>query len=32
MYPAVAAEQAWLDRWHSDKALTEERFLGESHW
>ena len=24
MYPAVAAEQAWLDRWHSDKALTED--------
>jgi uncharacterized iron-regulated protein len=32
MYPAVAAEQAWLDRWHSDKALTEESFLAESHW
>jgi uncharacterized iron-regulated protein len=32
MYPAVAAEQAWLDRWHSDKALTEEGFLAESHW
>jgi len=30
MYPVP--EQQWLDRWHSDKALTEEGFLGESHW
>ena len=30
MYPVP--EQAWLDRWHSDKALTEEAFLAESHW
>lgn len=32
MYPATAAEQAWLDRWHSDKGLGEEAFLAESHW
>jgi uncharacterized iron-regulated protein len=32
MYPALPAEQQWLDRWHSDKALTEEGFLTESHW
>jgi uncharacterized iron-regulated protein len=32
MYPATAAEQAWLDRWHSDKSLGEEAFLAESHW
>jgi uncharacterized iron-regulated protein len=32
MYPAVAAEQAWLDRWRSDNALTEESFVAESHW
>jgi uncharacterized iron-regulated protein len=30
MYPVT--EQAWLDRWRSDRALTEEGFLGESHW
>ncbi len=30
MYPVP--EQAWLDRWHSDKALGEEGFLTESHW
>jgi len=30
MYPVP--EQPWLDRWHSDKALTEEGFLAESHW
>ena len=30
MYPVT--EQAWLDRWISDQALTEEGFLGESHW
>ena len=30
MYPVP--EQAWLDRWHSDRALTEEAFLAESHW
>jgi uncharacterized iron-regulated protein len=30
MYPVP--EQPWLDRWHSDKALTEESFLAESHW
>ena len=30
MYPV--SEQPWLDRWHSDKALTEEGFLSESHW
>jgi uncharacterized iron-regulated protein len=32
MYPATAAEQQWLDRWVSDKALGEEAFLAESHW
>jgi aminopeptidase N len=30
MYPA--SEQGWLDRWTSDKALSEESFLAESHW
>lgn len=30
MYPVP--EQKWLDRWHSDKKLTEERFLADSHW
>ena len=30
MYPVP--EQQWLDRWHSDEALTEEGFLAESHW
>jgi uncharacterized iron-regulated protein len=30
MYPVT--EQAWLDRWSADKALTEEGFLAESHW
>jgi uncharacterized iron-regulated protein len=30
MYPVT--EQQWLDRWHSDGALTEEDFLKESHW
>jgi uncharacterized iron-regulated protein len=30
MYPVP--EQAWLDRWHSDKTLSEEGFLTESHW
>jgi uncharacterized iron-regulated protein len=32
MYPATAAEQAWLDRWHADQGLGEEAFLAESHW
>lgn len=32
MYPATAAEQAWLERWTSDRALDEEAFLAESHW
>jgi uncharacterized iron-regulated protein len=32
MYPATAAEQQWLDRWHADKTLGEEAFLQESHW
>jgi uncharacterized iron-regulated protein len=30
MYPVT--EQSWLDRWNSDKRLTEERFLADSHW
>jgi hypothetical protein len=30
MYPLT--EQQWLDRWHSDKSLTEEGFLKESRW
>lgn len=30
MYPAT--EQAWLDRWIQDPAITEESFLSESHW
>lgn len=30
MYPAP--EQPWLDRWHSDRKLSEERFLAESRW
>jgi uncharacterized iron-regulated protein len=30
MYPVT--EQPWLDRWRSDRKLTEERFLLESHW
>ena len=30
MYPVT--EQQWLDRWHSDKALTEDGFLKDSHW
>ncbi|MGE5127752.1 MAG: ChaN family lipoprotein [Betaproteobacteria bacterium] len=30
MYPVT--EQRWLDRWHSDRKLTEEGFLRESHW
>lgn len=30
MYPVP--EQPWLDRWGTDKALTEEGFLTESHW
>jgi uncharacterized iron-regulated protein len=30
MYPVP--EQASLDRWGADKALTEEGFLTESHW
>lgn len=30
MYPVP--EQPWLDRWHSDPKLTEERFLADSHW
>jgi uncharacterized iron-regulated protein len=30
MYPVT--EQQWLDRWHADKKLTEERFLAQSHW
>ena len=32
MYPATAAEQQWLDRWHADKTLSEDAFLQESHW
>jgi len=32
MYPANAAEQQWLDRWHADKALSEDAFLKESRW
>ena len=32
MYPATPAEQQWLERWRSDKALGEEAFLAESHW
>jgi uncharacterized iron-regulated protein len=30
MYPVT--EQLWLDRWHSDRKMTEERFLADSHW
>ena len=30
MYPVP--EQLWLDRWHSDKTVTEESFLAESRW
>jgi len=30
MYPVP--EQKWLDRWHSDRKLTEEGFLRESRW
>jgi uncharacterized iron-regulated protein len=30
MYPVP--EQASLDRWNSDKALSEEGFVAESHW
>jgi uncharacterized iron-regulated protein len=30
MYPVP--EQPWLDRWYSDKKLTEEKFLAESRW
>lgn len=30
MYPVT--EQKVLDRWHSEKKLTEERFLTESRW
>jgi uncharacterized iron-regulated protein len=30
MYPVP--EQPWLDRWNSDKSLTEDGFLKESHW
>jgi uncharacterized iron-regulated protein len=30
MYPVP--EQPWLERWGTDRALTEERFLAESHW
>ncbi len=30
MYPVP--EQSWLERWHSEKALTEDGFLTESHW
>jgi uncharacterized iron-regulated protein len=32
MYPATAAQQAWLDRWHADETLGEEAFLSESRW
>ena len=32
MYPATAAEQQWLERWHADKTLGEGAFLAESHW
>ena len=28
----MPASRQWLDRWHADKALTEEGFLAESHW
>lgn len=30
MYPVP--EQPWLDRWHSDRRMTEERFLADSRW
>lgn len=30
MYPVP--EQPWLDRWATDKKMTEERFLSESRW
>jgi uncharacterized iron-regulated protein len=30
MYPVP--EQPWLDRWYSDRRMTEERFLADSHW
>jgi uncharacterized iron-regulated protein len=30
MYPVP--EQPWLDRWISDRKLTEERFLADSQW
>lgn len=30
MYPV--GEQPWLDRWHAERDLTEERFLADSHW
>lgn len=30
MYPVT--EQRWLDRWHSDSTMTEQRFLDDSHW
>lgn len=32
MYPALPGEQQWLDRWGSEKGLTEETFLSESRW
>ncbi len=30
MYPVP--EQKWLDRWCSNRKMTEEKFLAESHW
>ncbi len=30
MFPASAGE--WLDRWISDRTLTEQGFLDEAHW
>jgi len=30
MYPVP--EQKWLDRWHANRKMTEEKFLAESHW
>jgi uncharacterized iron-regulated protein len=32
MYPATAGEQLWLDRWSTDRSLTEESFLAGSRW
>ncbi len=30
MYPVP--EQKWLDRWHANRKMTDEKFLAESHW